>query len=981
MKMTLKKFQNWLSLGGLGIICFAASVLHAAAPVDPADVPWEDLFDGKSLKGWIQRNGNAEYKAEDGCIVGATVLNTPNSFLCTKKDYTDFILELEFLVDPDMNSGIQIRSNSSPDYKNGRVHGYQVEIDPSSRAWSGGIYDEGRRGWLYPLKDNPEARKAFRHGEWNHYRIEAIGDRIRTWVNGVPAADLRDDMTSTGFIALQVHSSNTAGQEIRWRNIRIKDLTRAAEPQIIDNATYQAILDYDFGRSRAELAAAEEAFRDADPDQIARAERRLIAALGAEESSYAAKQWVCRMLRRIGSAECVPALAGLLTDPELSHMARFALQYLPPEEAGRALREALGKVEGDLKIGMVGSLGQRGDPEAVDAIAPLLSSNDVALTAAAIKALGRIGGSEAAAALAEAKVHEALETARQNARLMCADSMAVAGDSAAAREIYREMTDASHDLYIRIAAYRGVIRTDQEQAPKTVLELLSLDDPELNQAGARFVGDLPDADQPRGITTMTLASQLPNLTPYSQLLLIRALQERDDKAAAPFITKFVASDDEDLKLAAIEVLGTLGRAAEVPALALASTRPNPVGSAALDSLSRMSASGLEKSLLNEIRSDAPADQRKNLIQVLINRRVTEAVPALLELLGGEDEEIRPAAAEALGKLAGEDALDEMVDHLVQSKSESTRTYLGRALTSMILRLENVSSQPVIAGLDRADPDAQVTLLPVMARLGDGAALQAVRERLHSDNPRVKRAAIRALADWPTTAPLEDLLAEAEAGEGDNTAKIVALRGYIQLLELPANRSAAETVNLLNHAMEVAERPEEKRLILAALPQHACPEAMEMAATAAADPDLAAEAKLAAQKIKSILANRNLSVQASRNSDDADNAIDGNRETRWATGRGMQPGDWFQVDLGAEATIRGLSLDADGSTGDYPRGYRVYVSFDGESWGTPVVTGSGESPVTNIEFPEPVRGRFIRIVQTGEVPDLYWSIHELKVNLE
>ena len=191
-----------------------------------AGADWQSLFDGKTLDGWIQRNGKAKYTVEDGAIVGTTVLNTPNSFLCTEKMYTDFVLELEFLVEKGMNSGIQIRSHSFRYYNNYRVHGYQVEIDTSNRAWSGGIYDEARRGWLYPLKDKPAAQKAFKQGQWNHYRIEAIGPRIRTWVNGVPAADLTDDLTATGFIALQVHGSKTAGQQIKWRNIRIQDLTQ-----------------------------------------------------------------------------------------------------------------------------------------------------------------------------------------------------------------------------------------------------------------------------------------------------------------------------------------------------------------------------------------------------------------------------------------------------------------------------------------------------------------------------------------------------------------------------------------------------------------------------------------------------------------------------------------------------------------------------------------------------------------------------------
>ncbi|MFC5626141.1 3-keto-disaccharide hydrolase [Algoriphagus winogradskyi] len=126
----------------------------------------------------------------EGAKEGTTVGNTPNSFLRTDEVYGDFVLELGYWVDPSMNSGIQIRSKSFDHYRNGRVHGYQIEIDPSQRAWSAGIFDEGRRGWLVPLTDNAEGQNAFKQNDWNHYRIEAIADIIKTWINGVPAAYL-----------------------------------------------------------------------------------------------------------------------------------------------------------------------------------------------------------------------------------------------------------------------------------------------------------------------------------------------------------------------------------------------------------------------------------------------------------------------------------------------------------------------------------------------------------------------------------------------------------------------------------------------------------------------------------------------------------------------------------------------------------------------------------------------------------------------
>ena len=208
----------------INVIALVVLLFWACGETSKDDTPWVELFDGQTLEGWTQKGGEALYEVRDATLVGTTVHSTPNSFLTTDSMYDDFILELEYKVDPSMNSGIQIRSNSFPYYRNGRVHGYQVEIDPSDRAWSGGIYDEARRGWLYPLEGKPKAQQAFEQNEWNHYRIEAIGDTIKTWVNDVPTAFLVDEKTARGFIGLQVHSigdEQEAGTEIQWRNIRI----------------------------------------------------------------------------------------------------------------------------------------------------------------------------------------------------------------------------------------------------------------------------------------------------------------------------------------------------------------------------------------------------------------------------------------------------------------------------------------------------------------------------------------------------------------------------------------------------------------------------------------------------------------------------------------------------------------------------------------------------------------------------------------
>lgn len=189
---------------------------------------WTSLFDGKTLTGWNKKGGNATYAVANGEIVGTTMENTPNTFLCTDKLYDNFVLELELSLGGEMNSGIQFRSNvrKGNDGKD-VVYGPQCEVDPSARAWSGGVYDEQRRQWLYNLNFNPEGQKAFKgNGAWNKYRIEAIDGQIRTWINDIPTANLVDTLVEKGFIALQVHSigndQKLAGKTIRWRNIRIQ---------------------------------------------------------------------------------------------------------------------------------------------------------------------------------------------------------------------------------------------------------------------------------------------------------------------------------------------------------------------------------------------------------------------------------------------------------------------------------------------------------------------------------------------------------------------------------------------------------------------------------------------------------------------------------------------------------------------------------------------------------------------------------------
>lgn len=220
----------------LAVLSLGLALARLSLPASAGE--WQPLFNGQDLSGWKLVNGQAPFTVENGMIVGTTVVGSPNSFLATEKSYGDFILEFEVQMDAQrtFNSGVQFRSESKADYKNGRVHGYQCEIDPSARGFSGGIYDEARRGWLYPVSLNPAALALFKAGSWVRYRIEATGPSLRTWINDQPVAHVIDDLTPSGFIALQVHAignrTQDAGRQIRWRHLRIqtRDLVPSPAP-------------------------------------------------------------------------------------------------------------------------------------------------------------------------------------------------------------------------------------------------------------------------------------------------------------------------------------------------------------------------------------------------------------------------------------------------------------------------------------------------------------------------------------------------------------------------------------------------------------------------------------------------------------------------------------------------------------------------------------------------------------------------------
>jgi HEAT repeat protein len=741
------------------------------------------------------------------------------------------------------------------------------------------------------------------------------------------------------------------------------------------SADYNAIEDYDFGKSRRALASIEEGIRNVPPSSYPQIEAKLLKALKSPKTTFAGKQFVCRMLRRVGSAKSVPTLAKLLAEKDLSHMARFALQHMPAPEAGAALRKTLTKFQGDLKIGVIGSIAQRGDRKAIPEIAKLMTGSNTDIARAAIGALGRIGGSQAAEALAETKVPASLTAVRDNASLMCADKMLAEGQAPEAVAIYRKMIAPTNSTWIRIAAYKGLVRAEKDKAAPHILALLRDKNLDLQRAAGKFIAEMPGT-----AITKALAEQIQSLNADAQVVMISALEGRGDKAARPYVAKAARSGSRPVRLTALKALAVLGDASNVELLAEVSTAGGETGKVAMESLGRISGPRVVGALIAVAQNHTEASVRMNVIQTFINRGQTEAIPVLFTVAKDGNADIRQATYKALGALSEQRELPIMVSMLLAVDSDADRAGIERAMIATVTRLEAPDATAVTSALAKADNAVKPHLLAVLPHIGGQKALQAVRSQLLSEDAQVKKAAIRALADWPDPTPLAELMKIAKT-DRDSTCQILALRGYIKLLGIPANRGSTETVELLAEAMAAAKRADEKKAVLSALSKYPCKEALALAERAKSNSALIVEAELALTKIKEALLNKSLRAKASRNSGGARQALDRNRGTRWDTGRPMKPGDWFVLDLGVESTIKGLTLDTTNSSNDYPRGYEVYVSFDGGSWGKPVVTGKGTEPITEIKFGKAVKTRFVKIVQTGSSDSWFWSIHELTVDLQ
>jgi len=586
----------------------------------------------------------------------------------------------------------------------------------------------------------------------------------------------------------------------------------AAAKMTLDQA-FDAMVKYEFGQSRECLTVVDEWVRGlTGADDKKKASQRLLAVLKSGATKEA-KRFVCRMLVYVGDADSVPTLAALLTDEDMSDMARYAMERINSPAVDAALRDAMGKVKARPLTGVIGSLGQRRDKQAVPALAKLLGDADVSVACAAAAALGRISGAEAAQALAQAKgsAKPELAAVAADAYLACADGLAAEGKKDEAVAIYKEMYAPTAPKRTRIAALRGLTVVNGEQALPLLLELINGADEQLKPVAIGLIQELSGAN-----VTGALSAAMAKMPPAAQVAVLDALAARGDPAARATVMQAAQSKDDPVRLAAIKALGPLGDASAVPLLVKAAAgASDPERAAARQSLTELKGKEVDAALAKTLdQSDAKA--KPEILKSLAARRGAGASATFLKCANDPDAGVRIEAYRGLGLTAEEKDLPAILKLLVKTPADNERDELQKAVGSTCFRIGDPakSSPPVLEAIKGAEAPARCAMLRVLGAIGGPQALEAVRAGLKDGDAKVQEAAVKALIDWPDSSAADDALAVAKSTK-DNRQQILALQAYIGMVR-KMRATPDDRLKFYQNAMELAKRPEEKNQVLAGL---------------------------------------------------------------------------------------------------------------------------------------------------------------------
>lgn len=519
----------------------------------------------------------------------------------------------------------------------------------------------------------------------------------------------------------------------------------------------------------------------------------------------------CRELAHLGTPEALSALVKLLPDPDLSHMARYAMETMPGSEVDAALRKALESLKGRQLVGVIASLGVRHDEKADRPIAELLSNADPEVAIAAARALGSIGTARAVKSLQQALPG----TAGQQQLAICEGLLRAAERADSPRQaqrIYdnlRELTSAPHQ--VRTAALRGAVLTRGDKGVELLLQALRGSDYSQTAAAARIAQELRAP-----VVTRALSAELPQLPADKQVLVLQTLGQRADDAALPAIFRVVDTGEKPAQIEALRAATRIAEPSAVPVF-LKAMRNNDreVARAAQDSLAAFPGKEADAVVTKMLKSDQQAE-RLLAMDLVSRRRMKSALPALFDATKSSQPEVRVAAVRKIGELGGVDDMPRLLDYFSAAKEARDVEAAEQALGALCLNSGNPGAcvDRLADRLAKSAPAQRAALLRILTAAGGPKALGHVRAAVKDSNTEVRSAAIRALSSWSSAEAAPDLLDLARTSSSPSD-KMVSLRGYFGLAKL-SEVSAEQRLKMCQEAKPLAQRPEEKRLLLAAL---------------------------------------------------------------------------------------------------------------------------------------------------------------------
>ncbi len=575
------------------------------------------------------------------------------------------------------------------------------------------------------------------------------------------------------------------------------------------------------------------------------------ALIGVLESNAppAEKAITCKELAVYGTKDAVPALAPLLSDHELASWARIALEAIPGPAADAALRRAMGKLQGNLLVGVINSIGVRRDPKAVGELVKKLKDADPEVASAAAVALGRIGGAKAGKVLTQslATAPAAVRPAVAEGCILCAERFLAQGKSAQAVKLYATVRAADVPRERMLEATRGAILARQANGLPLLLEQLRSPDKALFGIGLRTARELPG----RAVTE-ALAAELPRMSLDRQSYLLLAVGDRSDDAVLPAVMAAASSGPQTLRLTAVSILDRLGNPSSMPLLLdVAADSDADLAQAALVALARLSGNAVDADLLARLQSST-GKPRQVLIELAGQRHLDRALPIVLNCLQDQDAGVRSAAVQAIGILGSDGCAARLVELMQESSSAKERGDIEAALLGIIGRT-GARCVPALLPLAHNDESAlRIIALRLLASAGGPDALAAVVTATGDKDETVQNEAVRTLSTWPNNWPEDSGVADpllALARSASKTSyQVLAMRGYLQYVQGDKQLKNDEKVSKVTELLPLIKRPEEKRLAIAAIGDIPTPGALELLVTFAAEPAVAEDACSALVKL-------------------------------------------------------------------------------------------------------------------------------------